>query len=100
MGEALYHVGPGLERTGEDSLSGEDLGEQDGRGPLILCSPEKQNRGRKSNAAQDKVALQSGKGMGYPGGVQTIEVDVGLSGWESTVQRKLRHQAGHQADPF
>lgn len=47
MGEALYHIGPpGLERTGEDSLSGEDLGEQDGRGPTCPVQPRKQNQGR------------------------------------------------------
>ena len=30
-----------------------------------------------------------------------MRVDVGSvwMGWENTVQRKLRHQAGHQADP-
>lgn len=39
--------------------------------------------------------------MGCPGGVQTMRVDVGSvwMEWENTVQRKLRHQAGHQADP-
>lgn len=49
MGEALYHIGPPvLEKTGEDNLSGEDLGERDGEGAYLSCAARKTELGQGS----------------------------------------------------